>query len=313
MIRMPGPRAHLRGTLRLLTALEAEGGASPGSAALRAWLDRPEALPAAVPPEQNTLKYDGYLTLRPSGPAWGLATADRYEEGRWPLTALCRALGGGYDLGPALLLKQRLPAAAMWTASVGFDQPGAPPRLKLYIQESTWGAGLGSAQALGEALEGLLGLGLPELPGPPGVLTVECLPGGAHRAKVYVGGASTRQLAAGSPEVIQLAQILEDCGVGAGGWSYLTLRLQRQGPPRLALNHIYNHVQVGFSEDGRRLGPCWGEVERLFAQAGRLEGLEALRRRLQAPDLRLVPTALAVEEGGRSVDCYCAAWELSSG
>ncbi len=318
MIRIPGPRAHLAGTLRVFDALAAAA-PHPRAAALRAWLDRPSALPAQVPAEDRTLKYDMYFTQSPVGTAWGLAASDRYEGDRWPIDALAAEMGG-HPLGPARRLRARLraptPPAPMWAAAVGFGSPSAPPRLKLYLQEERWGAGLGPLPEVRAALAEELGVELPEwVRDAPGVITVEPRIGAPALAKLYLGGAAARDPGPGAPaEVADLTRALDAACARPGGWTYLTVRLDPEGrPPRVALNHIYNHVQVGFKDGGAGLAPAWAEVRQLFAGAGHAAALDALRARVEAPGLRVVPSAVAVEDGGRSVDAYFAAWALPPG
>jgi len=316
VICIPGPRDHLRGTLRVFDALAAAA-PHPQAAALRAWLDRPAALPAAVPEEERTLKYDMYFTQSTSGAAWGLAASDRYEGARWPLAALAAALGG-FDLGPAERLRARLraPGIPMGAAAVGFGDPASPPRLKLYLQEERWGDGLGPLPQLRAAVQAELGVAWPEwVRDAPGVLTVEPRRGAPPLAKLYLGGAAARDPGPGAPpELPGLLRALDAACALPGGWTYLTVRLDPAGaPPRIALNHIYNHVQIGFKDGGVGLGAAWAEVRRLFAGAGHAAAFDALRGRVEGPGLRVVPSAVAVEDGGRSVDAYFAAWSLPRG
>ena len=310
MIRMPSPRAHLRGTRRAWAVLA--GSEGPAGVVGR-WLDRPEALPAAVPPAENTLKYDLYLADGPAGPAHGLAVADRWEEGNFPVSALLSALGGGYALDAAAALRARLSAGAMQTLALGFDRPGAPPRAKLYLQEAVWGAGLGPPGAVEDALRAVLpGLpAAPPLPGPVGVVTVEAPAGAAPRAKLYVGGADPRALAVGlGAETAALAAGIAAACTHPGGHWYLTVRLGAGQPVRTALNHIYNHVQDGFRDRGAGLAAAWDDVERQVAGTALAPRLAALRRTLDGEGgLRLVPTATAWEPGGGR-DVYFGAWAL---
>lgn len=313
MIRMPSPRAHLRGTLRAWAALAGDEGAA---AVVARWLARPAALPEVVAAADNTLKYDLYLSDGPGGPAHGLAVADRWEEGRFPVGALLDALGGGYALEAAAALRARLDAGGMQTLALGFDQPGARPRAKLYLQEAAWGAGLGPPGAVESALRAVLP-GLPPpppLPGPVGVVTVEAPAGGPPRAKLYVGGRDPRALAEGmGPETAALAAGIAAACTHPGGFWYLTVRLGAGQPVRTALNHIYNHVQDGFRDDGAALGAAWDDVARQVAGTPLGPRVQALRARLGAAGgLRLVPTATAWEPaGGR--DVYFGAWDLGGG
>lgn len=320
-LRPASPREHLAGTLALVERFAAQGGPAPGLEAVRAFLDRPEALPDEVPVEQNTLKYDAYLTRGPAGAAWGVAVGDRYEGAAMlgPVRALLAGLGGRWALDEALALREALRGASpALTVAVGYDQPGAPPRVKLYLQEDRWGEGVAQAGALGALLAGRAG-GC-ALPGwvpedrAVGVLTVELLSGGGTRYKTYLGGPSAGALAEGGPEELRgLAQTLESVCDRVPGWYYATLRLRPGQPPGVAMNKIYDHMALGFAGDAAALARAWDEVGALFARAGRLEALEALRGELAGlRGVRVVPTATALEASGRSVDLYCAAWQVGS-
>ena len=302
----PEPGAHLAGTRRLLEQFERRAGGHPWSGPLDVWLDRAEAVPRRVAPQELGLKYDCYLARSPGGAAWGIAVNDRYE-GRASLEAaterLLSELPGTYDLSRARDIEKRFghPGAST-TIAVGFDHPQRPPRLKVYLQEEQWGAGLGT---LGEVAD-FLGLGLPDWIGRDtraGVATVGLLPDGEVRLKAYVGGPDPRALVAGGPELLGRAMAESS---PSEGWYYLTIRFD-PGGWRYAVNKIYNAVQLGFTHDGAGIPGAWDDVSRLFARAG-----QDLSLRGELPDdLRVVPTATAIEAEGRSVDVYCAAWEVA--
>lgn len=316
-LRPPPPRAHLAGTLALVRRFAAWAGDPPELPALLALLDRPEALPDAVRPEDNSLKYDAYLTRGPAGPAWGVAVGDRYEGPAMlpALRALLARLGGRYALEPALALREALPGASpALTVALGFDAPGRPPRVKLYLQEERWGEGVGLAGPLGALLAARPGgAALPTWVAedtPVGVLTVELGAEGQTRYKAYLGGPSPGALARGAPaELLDLAARLGSVCSGVKGWYYATLRLRPGAPPGLAINKIYDHMALGFSGRPQALEAAWAEIAALFRGAGREAVLDQLHAALaDEPGLRVVPTATALEAEGRSVDLYCAAW-----
>jgi len=297
--RPPGPRAHLRGTRALLAALQQHVGASLD---LDALLGAEADLPEAPPPDRDGLKYDAYLTRSAAGWGWGLTVNDRFEGARfWPrIERFVQALGD-YDLGPAHALSAALGSDAVRTVGLGFD-PGRPPRVKLYVQEDAWGAGLQS---------------VPDLPLPAwargrrvDVVTVDVLQGGTTRQRVYVGGPTPHASAAGAPaEVQRLADTMaQACPLGPG-WYYTTIRLD--DPPRYAVNKIYDHTRIGFARRGLANGAAWAEVRAAFAAMGQAEhgdALQAIRRGL--PGVRVVPTASALDHAGDSVDIYMGAWAL---
>ena len=295
--RPPGPRAHLRGTLRLVEALQARVGAAVD---VRELLE--VDLPASVAPDEDGLKYDAYLARGPEGWSWGLTINDRLEgEGFLERVQAFVSGLGDYDLGPARALSARLTREAVRTVGLGFD-PGRPPRVKLYVQEDSWGEGLGAT---------------PELPVPGwvrgrrlDVVTIDVLPGGVTRQRVYVGGPTPAESARGAPADVQrLARIMaRACPLGPG-WYYTTIRLE--DPPRYALNKIYDHTRIGFARGGLANAAAWAEIRNAFTVMGQAEHfgeLQALRRDLR--DLRLVPTASALNHGGDSVDVYVGAWSL---
>ena len=295
--RPPGPRAHLRGTLRLVEALQRRVGADID---LRALLQ--VELPEHVPPDQDGLKYDAYLARGPGGWGWGLTINDRFEPHGF-LERVQRFVStlGDYDLAPARALSSTLTDAAVRTIGLGFD-PGRPPRVKLYVQEDSWGEGLGTT---------------PDLPLPAwvrarrlDVVTIDVLPGGQTRQRVYVGGPTPAEAARGAPAHVQrLARIMTRACPLSPSWYYTTIRLE--DPPRYALNKIYDHTRIGFARGGLANAAAWAEIRNAFTVMGQAEHvgeLLALRRELR--DLRLVPTASALNHGGDSVDVYVGAWAL---
>ncbi len=318
-LSIPPPRSHLEGTLALLDVLERVTGGHRDVHRLRDWLGHPEALPVEVASERNSLKYDAYLTRSREGSAWGLAVCDRYERGRLPWQDLVEALGTSYRLTLADDLLAALPAPASTTLGVGFDRSDRLPRLKVYLQEERWGDGLVSADWMRRRLAELAPvLALPDWMAPDqvlGVLTVEGLPDGSNGVKVYVGGPTPAAAASGAPQPVQdLADQMTAASILPGGWYYLTVRLRPGQPHRYALNRIYNPVQLGFAEGPPTLEDAWADVARQFRVAGQADALTELRAAFAAcADVRVVPTATALEDGGRSVDVYVAAWALGAG
>lgn len=307
-VQPPPPRAHLDGTLRAAAHLAAlAGGRVPADVA--ALLDRPGDLPVALPPEAPALKYDLYLTAAPT-PAWGLTINHNWEGASFD-RALARFLGP--RAGRVAGLVDALGPIPATTCGIGFDRPGAPPRVKLYLEEAAWDRGLVDAATLRPLAAARLGITVPDWleDRPLGVVSLELHPDGTTGLKLYPGGATPAAAAAGAPGVADLVEILDRTSPGPG-WYYLTVRLRPDAPPRLAMNKIVNVVQAAFGE-GADETPVWDEVGRLFDAAGQAEALRALRGRLTLPGLRVVPTAVAVEDGGRSVDVYVGAWAVPTG
>ena len=82
-------------------------------------------------------------------------------------------------------------------------------------------------------------------------------------------------------------------------------------PTRYSANKIYNHVQVGFTRGGEGIPAAWADVGALFAAAGQTATLARLRADLAGiAGLRVVPTASALDAGGRQADGYCGAWAV---
>lgn len=309
----PGPRAHLSGTLALVDRFAAIAGGHPELPRLRGLLDRPEDLPASVPPAQNALKYDAYLAAGRAGTAWGVTVNDRYEPVALRAALADVAAAWGADLGRLLPLQEALASASpVLTVAAGFDSLDRPPRLKLYLQEDRWGQGLASAAQV-DALLAPLGCSLPSWIAPErriGVLTLQ-FRGAEASAKAYLAGAEAPEAAAGSPIEDLAVRFATLCPMP--GFYYLTLRLDPGRPPRCAINKIYNPVQIGFDEP--RLWPlAWREVRGLFAAAERsdaFDAIDAVARDLGREGVAIVPTATAFEDAGRSADLYCAAWRVS--
>lgn len=297
----PSPRAHLDGTLALLAGLA--GGPLPAGAL--AFLRRPDDLPAQVRAEDAGLKYDVYATARPGAGAWGVTSNDRWEPAPWAraLDALLATHGVDRRLYDAL--RGALGAVPATTLGLGVDRPGAPPRFKLYLKEARWNDGLVDAARL-RALLAPFDLEVPDWLGdrPLGVVAVEAWPDGSAGVKLYPGGSSPTEAAAGAPGVAALVDAAPDA---LPGWWYLTVRLRPGAPPRVALNKIYDVVQLALVE-GADPGPAWDELEALFARVGQSAALGRTRALAEAPGRRVVPTAFAVEDEATSADVYLAAW-----
>ncbi|MCA9573814.1 MAG: hypothetical protein R3B40_15145 [Polyangiales bacterium] len=315
-------RQHLGASLALYDALSRAGGGHPAAARVRRMLDRPDRLTATDEP--FAMKYDGYLAAGTRA-AWGFTVNSRFD-GR----ALSEFLGEAIDAAgitneaevqrAATRLSAALPLPSVATLSFAFDDPGAPPRLKVYFQEDAWGAGVGSAREVDEALAAAeLGCALPAwLDGAPsvGVVTLEAPPGRAPRAKAYVGAASLEGAFAGAPEDVRsLADQMAAACPLASTYYYLTVRLERGEAPRYAVNKIYDLARQRFGADQRATLEAFRDVSGLFRAAGRTKELRAVLSELRRPDAhqripRVIPTASAIEDGGRSVDFYCAAFAL---
>jgi hypothetical protein len=265
--------------------------------------------------DENSLKYDLYLTRGPAGAvAWGATVNDRWEGQALQVEVAGLAGAWGVDLEPYARLRDALAGAGpALTVAVGFDDPARRPRLKLYLQEDVWGRGVATAGALRSLLPSLVaGCELPAwIPRerPVGVLTVVLRGDGTAGLKAYLGGPGAPDAAAGAPdEVLALASRFEALCPLPRSWHYLTVRMDPGRPPRYAINKIYNHVQVGFEGEPGLLQRAWNEVDALFAASGRPPASEL--RGDGADGVRVVPTASAWEAGARSADVYCGSWAV---
>lgn len=312
-VQMPPPRAHLAGTLQLLRRMEALCGGHPHSGPLWEFLDRPQDLPDSVRPEHATLKYDAYLACSAERPVWGVAISDRYEGSGMlaPLQVMVDAMPGRYDLGPALALQQILGRGERVVA-VGFDDPKAAPRIKMYLQESRWGTGLGTGAALAPALaQAAPGTTIPPwcMARQLDVVAVGLLPDGSRQLKLYLGGPGPDSAAAGAPPGVHaLIRQMKTASPLEGGWYYLTVRCRVDQPWRYAINKIYNPVQIGFTAPLPGPAEAWADVAALFDGAGNRTELDELRSVLRGSGLVALPTATALEGDGDQTDIYVAAW-----
>jgi hypothetical protein len=221
---------------------------------------------------------------------------------------LVKALPGRWAVDVALSLREKLAHRdPSLVVALGFAH--GPPRLKIYLQEASWQQGLGTPAELAPftpACRWPSWLADCEV----GVLTVDLAADGGIGTKAYFGAADLSVLVQEAPAAVQdLANQLVQSSPLPGGWWYLTARMDPGREVRYAVNKIYNPVQLGFTETGPGVGDAWDDVQRLFASAGNQALFDRLRRlRAGCDGLVIVPTATALEQGGRSTDIYFAAW-----
>jgi hypothetical protein len=318
-IRLPPPAAHRAGCLEILRFFDKKE-----SMPLLRLLDA-QPLPASLAPEDQALKYDVYRALSPDQPAWGLTWNARWSMAEQDINQLeniyCNSKTP-YPWEAARTLNRRIVDAAlpgpapMQTLAAAFTGAGLP-RLKLYLQEDRWGAGVCRAAALAPAAA-QLGLTLPAWLPPEaviGVVAMDLLPDGGSGLRFYLGRETVQGLSSSIPAGFGLlAAPLAAASPLGGGWHYLTVRL-RDGEPRLALNKIYNPVQDAFTTRDR-FHACWRDALSLLRTAGREADVRDLLGFLQAsPHLRAIPTATAISTSpgsdGLEVDLYLTAWDLS--
>lgn len=315
--RLPSPEAHRRGTLDTFDRFGGIAGSHPDASRVRMLLARTEPIVAPTRPDENSLKYDLYLTRRPDGAfAWGATVNDRWEGASLHREVEALAEDWGMDLGGWTRLREAVSGASpALTVSVGLDDPARPPRLKLYLQEDVWATGVGARGSLADVLpEVAPGCRLPdwlESDRPVGVLTLVLRRRGPPGLKAYLGGATPREAARGAPaEIRDLADRFSRLCPLDRSWYYLTVRMEPGRPHRYAINKIYNHVLVGFEGGPALLDEAWAEVERLFAATGTSGRAADLRG--DPARVTVVPTASAWEAGGRSADVYCGSWAAPS-
>jgi len=311
----PPPHLHLAGTLDLVRRIASLSTPHPCLPAVLRLLDRPETLPESIVPEADALKYDVYRSEGARAAAWGLTINDLHERDGWhaEVERFVASLPGKYALSVARTLRDSAPANFTYTLGIGFDDPVAPPRLKLYLQEARWNQSrLDASRVSGWLAHVAPGCVLPNWIAPDravGVVTLELFPDERTRFKIYLGGESALAAAAGAPlEVERLAQALDTACPLAGLFHYVTVRLAPGEPPRYALNKIYNSSVAWTDDGGEGLRAAWGDVERLFDRVGRAAAFRDLEAALSSPGLKVAPTATAIEDEARSADLYCAAW-----
>ncbi len=214
LLVVPGPRDHLKGTLALLKDLDLPD-------ALRRFLERPHVLPSDIEPDDAGLKYDMYVTATDRELRWGLAIADRHEETMLAaVRELAAGLGGSYPLERVLEMRAELVEQHALCVAIGFDKQGKPPRLKLYFQEDPWGTGVGTVDQLRTVIPGL-----PDwIDGDRnvGVMTVGMHADGHFQPKIYLGGSTALEAAAGSPAMDLAETMHRRCT--QPGYYYLTVR-----------------------------------------------------------------------------------------
>jgi hypothetical protein len=309
---------HLGASLALFDALARAGGGHPFAPAVRAFLDQPGRVgPSAEP---FAMKYDGYLAAGERA-AWGFTINSRYDP---------RPVQDFVDEAAQLVQAPRmtelagqlatlLPRPGITTLSFAFDSPARAPRLKVYFQEDRWGEGVGSVAEVNAALAELeLGCALPSwVAGDQGVgvLTLEAPPQAGLRAKAYLGaGDNSEGVFAGAPEEVpRLSATMREACPLSPAYYYLTLRMERDRPVRYAVNKIYDIARMQFGKDAQATLDAYRDLAKLFAAAGKLREFRKVVAELRAPVAGgraplVVPTASAVEDEGRSVDFYCAAF-----
>jgi hypothetical protein len=338
-VERASPRAHLRGTLAAFDRLRDLGGGQPDAAA-DAVRDFIAATPLPEPvldPRSHALQFDAYAVAGWDAAggrgSWGVTVNDRWE-GRASLRERWLDLIRPWAVDPG-------PANCLWDASVGsdarvtvafgFEREARTPRVKLYLQEEAFGAGIGSA----DELRRLLREAAPEARWPdwlpreraPEVLALALTASGPPLAKLYVGGSTPVSAAAGAPAAgaAPLLELAARSRPLPGGFWYLTVRLASDpsGPERLALNRIGEPLRRAFDGgDPAGAAAAWEEVARWFAQAGRARELRRLAPSFDlGPGFVVAPTALAIEAGSPdsraqtafTADCYWAAWSLDAG
>lgn len=247
---------------------------------------------------------------------WGATVNDRWEGPALEPEVAALADAWGIDLAPWRALRAAVGrTGSALTAGVGFDGPDGPPRLKLYVHEEPWGAGVGDCFGLVDAMHACSpGWRLPDWldsSRPAGVVALTLRRGAAPGLKLYLGGSTASDACLGAPgEVRDLGLRLGALCTLPGCWHYVTVRLEPDRAPRYAIDRIYEHVRIGFDGEPGLLDRAWAEVGGLLASAG-APGLEAVLRGDPAGPVVVVPTATALEDGGRSADVYCASWGRS--
>jgi len=142
-----------------------------------------------------------------------------------------------------------------------------------------------------------------------GVVTLELAGSGRDRAKIYLGGETPDHAAQGGPpELEHLAQLMAST-CPHPGFYYATVRLYPGQPPATAINKIYALAAMDYGRNDGYTLDALRDVAALFKTAGRLPALKKLLTALRGmPMVHTIPTATALEDQGRSVDCYFAAF-----
>ena len=128
-----------------------------------------------------------------------------------------------------------------------------------------------------------------------GVMTVGMHADGRFQPKIYLGGSTALEAAAGSPAMDLAETMHRRCP--QPGYYYLTVRPDPNGA-QYAINKIYNTIQLGFINEGSELAAAWDDVTQLFVAADQLHNCIACSNvgRARKPSRR-VPTATALEDG----------------
>lgn len=315
-------RQHAEASLALYDALSRAGGGHRMAAAVRAFVEGSAEVTAEDQP--FSMKYDGYLAAGERA-AWGFTVNSRFDPRpvRDLVGEASSVVGAERITEAAEALAHALPRPGVTTLSFAFDAPSSPPRLKVYFQEDAWGAGVGTAAEVDAALAQLdIGCALPSWVAPDavvGVVTLEAPPAARGlRAKAYVGAPDNPEglFSAAPEEVGHLASVMRRASPLTPAYYYLTLRMERDAPVRYAFNKIYDFSQMRFGRDAEATLSAFRDIGGLFSAAGQRADFRRVVRELATPlaDGRaplVVPTASAVENQGRSVDFYCAAFALA--
>jgi hypothetical protein len=143
---------------------------------------------------------------------------------------------------------------------------------------------------------------------PVGVVTLEFLPNGGARAKLYFGGHTPQEAGKDGPDALRTlcATMAEACPLP--GYYYATVRLYPGQSSGVAINKIYSGAKMDYGTHTESTLDALRDVARLFRAAGQLPRLTALLHRLRALRVHIIPTATALELGGRSADAYFGAF-----
>lgn len=305
------PRGHHAASIQLLRLLHSMTGADPVAKSL---IDRCEA----TPPSNDApfaMAYDTYLTSAPGGLRWGFTINDRFDDDFDTLLREFAAISGHRPnlVDRVAAVRGALDRDCRLTLGVGFDAPQTQPRLKLYLQEDTWGEGVSPVGALAPILLAAgISTPIPAWISPDrrvGVVTLELADAGWDRAKIYLGGQTPQHATEGGPPELQhlARRMAKTCP--HPGFYYATVRLYPGRAPATAINKIYALAAMDYGRNELHTLQALRDVAALFKAAGRLPALKRLLNQLRSlPELRAVPTATALEDQGRSVDCYFAAF-----
>ncbi len=301
--------AHLGASMAVFDAVGRAAHGHPRAAEVRAWLTRTRPLLEVV---GRGLKYDAYFVASAARPRWGVTMNDLGERGELLSRVAPLAQSWGYDLAVYHHLRARLGSEPGLTVAFGFDDPGRLPRLKLYVQEDRWGDSVCSVGDLRRILDELdFDVALPAWlvdRRPVGVVTLDTTDEG-QTLKVYLGGKTALDAAHGAPaEILEQARCVTNTCPLAPSYHYLTLRLSSSSARRFSVNKIYNVVHLAEGDESNILA-VWREVNALFQLAGRAAEFQSLLAAFAPLEhIRIVPTAIAIEDGGHAADVYCTGY-----